>query len=191
MHALRTVGWCTRSAAFVAISYCHRAAAGDLVKRSDVAGKHLKKKIAEISTYLNDRKASVKLVRSLRGYFNERYDSRTVFADKECTEYFAHLPANLQLQLAKQLKYFSVDNETSMLHRVPSLKDLNLHSAVVVCSRMQTVHYYVQDLREDETRDWIFQRHDVGHDMKLVAEGSACPSCSAVPLPVVDAHSCM
>jgi hypothetical protein len=61
----------------------------------------------------------------------------------------------------------------------------------VVCSRMQTVHYYVQDLREDETRDWIFQRHDVGHDMKLVAEGSACPSCSAVPLPVVDAHSCM
>ena len=64
------------------------------------------------SAYLSDRKVSVALVRTIRDYFNRRYDQYTAFADHEY-KYFQQLPGNLRMELARQLKYLDHHTDTS------------------------------------------------------------------------------
>jgi hypothetical protein len=76
--------------------------------------------VARRSAYLSDRNVSANLVRTIRGYFNARYDVMSAFVDHELA-YFQQLPGSLRLELARQLRYVdhhSDDSRVGLLSRV-------------------------------------------------------------------------
>jgi len=113
-------------------------------------------------------------VRTIRDYFNRRYDQYTAFADHEY-KYFQQLPGNLRMELARQLKYLDHHTDTSkpgLLCRVPSLRGLDSLSIILICCRLKTRHYMPSTTSDVGGREYIFRRHDVGHDMMIVADGT-------------------
>jgi hypothetical protein len=143
---------------------------GNLSSQSDPGKRVQGKRIGMLSAYLSDRKVSMQLTRSLRGYFNRRYDELSPFCEEEYKDYFRPLPATLRVQLAKELGYIGTGDEGGMLSKVPCFARLDVFSLMLVCSRLKTLHL---DGEHDKSQlHFVFKRGDVAYDMMVVMEGS-------------------
>eukprot|EP01043_Picozoa_sp_COSAG02_P062262 COSAG02_NODE_8546_length_2530_cov_1.521596_2_plen_340_part_00 len=115
-------------------------ALSDLSRRSNPAQKELNKKVGWLSAYMADRRVPQALTRTIRAYFNSRYDLVTAFADNEYENIFLQLPVDLRLELARQLRYIEPyarpgsDIKPGILSNIPSLGGLDPLSTIMVRS---------------------------------------------------------
>lgn len=124
---------------------------------------------------LHDRKVSTELQRTVRRFFSAKYDALTVFTDTEYHDIFMHLPMELRVELARQLKYIgdAKSQNGGILSKVPSLGGLDNMSMIAVCSKLKMTFHekdgYDQRARIDHT--YIFKRGQMGYDMMVVVDG--------------------
>ena len=154
-------------------------ALSDLSRRSNPAQKETNKKVGWLSAYMSDRRVTQELTRSIRAYFNSRYDMVTAFADNEYQEIFTQLPVDLRLELARQLRYVEPfardgqDAKPAWLSNVPSLGGLDPLSTIMVCSRVKTLSFERQEyLHGNAAEHAIFMPGDAGYEMVIVLEGT-------------------
>ncbi len=155
-------------------------ALSDLSRRSNPAQKELNKKVGWLSAYMADRRVPQALTRSIRAYFNSRYDLVTAFADTEYENIFLQLPVDLRLELARQLRYIEPfakpgqDIKPGMISNVPSLGGLDPLSTIMVCSKVKLVSYERQEYYHGNSsaEHTIFMPGDPGYEMLIVVEGT-------------------
>jgi hypothetical protein len=155
-------------------------ALSDLSRRSNPAQKETNKKIGWLSAYMADRRVPQNLVRSIRAYFNGRYELLTAFADTEYENIFLQLPVDLRLELARQLHYIEPhanqgqEQKPALLSNVPSLGGLDPLSTIMVCSRVKLVTYQKQEYfhGNSSAEHTIFMPGDAGYEMMMVIEGT-------------------
>lgn len=151
-------------------------ALSDLSRRSNPAQKETNKKIGWLSAYMADRKVPQHLTRTIRAYFNSRYEMLTAFADTEYENIFLHLPIDLRLELGRQLGYVEPhhgyssggggDPKPALLTKITSLNGLDALSTIMVCSRIKVQSYQRQEYNPSAANGYnaehtIFQPGDV------------------------------
>ena len=155
-------------------------ALSDLSRRSNPAQKETNKKVGWLSAYMADRRVTQGLTRSIRAYFNSRYDMVTAFADTEYQEIFLQLPVDLRLELARQLRYVEPfareghDAKPGWLSNIPSLGGLDPLSTIMVCSRVKLLSFERQEYLHGNAsaEHTIFMPGDAGYEMLIVLEGA-------------------
>lgn len=103
-------------------------ALGEMARKANPGETFRTKKIGQISAYLARRGITPDLLRRIRLYFQNHYETSSVFADKEYADYFSRLPSDQRLQLAKEVGYLDSSHKPGILARIPSFSGLDTMS---------------------------------------------------------------
>lgn len=146
-------------------------ALGEMARKANPGETFRAKKIAQISAYLGKRGITPDLLRRIRLYFQNHYETASVFAVNEYQDYFSRLPAEPRLQLAKEIGYLDSARKPGILARVPSMSGLDSMSLVLICTKLKTQVFEKSVVMGDKARDSIVRRGESAWEMLVVLDG--------------------
>jgi hypothetical protein len=146
-------------------------ALGEMARKANPGETFRTKKIGQISAYLAKRGITPDLLRRIRLYFQNHYETASVFAANEYEDYFSRLPSDQRLQLAKEIGYLDSSRKPGILARVPSFGALDTMSLVLVCTKLKTEVYEKSVAVGDTARDSIVRRGESAWEMLVVLDG--------------------
>ena len=116
-------------------------ALGEMARKANPGDNFRKKKIAQVSAYLARRGVTADLLRRVRLYFQNHYETVSVFSTEEYDDYFSKLPTDIRLELAREVGYMDSAKRPGLLSKVPSFGGLDSMSLILVCTKLKTELY--------------------------------------------------
>jgi CRP-like cAMP-binding protein len=110
----------------------------DVVQKNDPGSSARVKLLGKIHAYLHFHKIPAKLTRSIRGYFSNLYDHKSLFDERQMI--WEPLPDKLRAKLAQQIEYTNSPNASNgILNKIPFFHHLDDWNTIKICCKLRRI----------------------------------------------------